>query len=143
MSSAPIKFNSDSEDERRRKEDEEKELYKNKYNQAVNENNNKDNKVIDPHFKRILWHLISSTRGGVNRAKILTYLMENPSNANQISIQLNLDYHTIRHHLIVLVKNNLIMAENEDSHGATYFISPLLEKNQYAFKEIMAKIGKK
>ncbi len=85
--------------------------------------------------------MICSTRGGVNRAKILAFLMKNPSNANQISIPLKLDYKTIGHHLVVLVKNNLIMTENEESYGTTYFISPLLDKNQYAFKGIMAKIG--
>ncbi len=143
----PSNFNSDSgeRDERRKKKEEEErdDSYKNKYKSvaAANENNNKNSKVIDPHFKRILWHLICSTRGGANRAKILAFLMENPSNANQISIQLKLDYKTIGHHLVVLIKNNLIMTENEESYGATYFISPLLEKNQYAFNEIMAKIG--
>ena len=80
----------------------------------------------DPHFKRIVWHLICSTRGGVNRAKILHALTENPSNANQISTQLKLDYKTITHHLDVLKKNGLIITENEDSYGATYFTSPIM-----------------
>ena len=100
-------------------------------------------KPVDPRFKRLLWYLIASTRGGVNRAKIINFLSENPSNANQLSIQLKLDYKTIIHHLDVLKKNGLIISENEESYGATYFISPLIEKNYSAFKEIMATIGKK
>ncbi|TVP40991.1 ArsR/SmtB family transcription factor [Candidatus Nitrosocosmicus arcticus] len=100
-------------------------------------------KSVDPRFKRLLWYLIASTRGGVNRAKIINFLTESPSNANQLSNQLKLDYKTIIHHLDVLKKNGLIITENEESYGATYFISPLIEKNYSAFKEIMATIGKK
>ena len=100
-------------------------------------------KSVDPRFKRLLWYLIASTRGGVNRAKIINFLAESPSNANQLSIQLKLDYKTIIHHLDVLKKNSLIITENEESYGATYFISPLIEKNYSAFKEIMVTIGKK
>ncbi|MDQ4073859.1 MAG: winged helix-turn-helix domain-containing protein [Thermoproteota archaeon] len=98
---------------------------------------------VDPHFKRVLWYLIGSTRGGVNRAKILDFLVESPSNTNQIASQLGLDYKTIVHHLDVLVKNSLIIIENEGSYGSTYFISPLLEKNYFVLEEIMDKIGKK
>ena len=100
-------------------------------------------KSVDPRFKRLLWYLIASTRGGVNRAKIINFLSESPSNANQLSNQLKLDYKTIIHHLDVLKKNSLIITENEESYGATYFISPLIEKNYSAFKEIMVTIGKK
>ena len=61
-------------------------------------------KSVDPRFKRLLWYLIASTRGGVNRAKIINFLSESPSNANQLSNQLKLDYKTIIHHLDVLKK---------------------------------------
>ncbi|MBA2267301.1 MAG: winged helix-turn-helix transcriptional regulator [Nitrosopumilus sp.] len=100
-------------------------------------------KPVDPRFKRLLWYLIGSTRGGINRAKIINFLNENPSNANQLSIQLKLEYKTVTHHLKVLNKNSLIITDNEDSYGATYFISPLMEKNHPAFEEIMDRIGKK
>lgn len=109
-----------------------------------NSEKNKDkNKSIDPHFKRLVWYLIASTRGGVNRAKIIDFLNDSPSNANQLASQLKLDYKTIIHHLEVLKKNGLVITENEESYGATYFISPLIEKNYSAFREIMVKIGKK
>ena len=100
-------------------------------------------KPVDPRFKRLLWYLIASTRGGVNRAKIINFLSESPSNANQLSNQLKLDYKTIVHHLDVLKKNSLIVTDNEESYGATYFISPIIEKNYSAFEEIMVRIGKK
>ena len=100
-------------------------------------------KPVDPRFKRLLWYLIASTRGGVNRAKIINSLTESPSTANQLSNQLRLDYKTIIHHMDVLKKNGLIVVENEESYGTKYFISPIIEKNLFAFDEIMATIGKK
>ncbi|MBA3977488.1 MAG: hypothetical protein H0X50_04740 [Nitrosopumilus sp.] len=36
----------------------------------------KKSKPIGPVFKRLLWHLICSTRGGVNRAKIQNVLTD-------------------------------------------------------------------
>ncbi|MDR4491218.1 MAG: winged helix-turn-helix domain-containing protein [Candidatus Nitrosocosmicus sp.] len=113
---------------------------KNKKTEASNESRDKS---IDPRFRRLVWYLIASTRGGINRAKIIDFLADNPSNANQLASQLKLDYKTIVHHLEVLKKNGLVVTENEDSYGATYFISPLIEKNYSAFREIMAQIGKK
>lgn len=102
-----------------------------------------EEKPVDPRFKRLLWSMIISTRGGINRAKVINFLVESPSNANQVSVQLKLDYKTVIHHLNVLKKNSLIVTDNEDAYGATYFISPLMEKNYSAFKEIMDRIGKK
>ena len=102
-----------------------------------------EEKPVDPRFKRLLWSMIVSTRGGINRAKVINFLVESPSNANQVSVQLKLDYKTVIHHLNVLKKNSLIVTDNEDAYGATYFISPLMEKNYSAFKEIMDRIGKK
>jgi DNA-binding transcriptional ArsR family regulator len=97
----------------------------------------------DPRFKRILWYLIGSTKGGANRAKIIDLLNAHPANANQISSELKLDYKTVIHHLKALVDNGLIITENKESYGATYFLTTLMEKNYEAFKEILVKIGKK
>jgi hypothetical protein len=36
------------------------------------------NSYIDPHFKRVLWYLIGSTKGGVNRAKIIDLINSHP-----------------------------------------------------------------
>jgi predicted transcriptional regulator len=95
---------------------------------------------FDPRFKRLLWYLIASTRGGVSRAKIIALLNSRPSNTNQIASELKLDYKTVAHHLDVLLRNGLIVTENETTYGATYFLSPIMEKNYDAFKEILAKI---
>ncbi|MGI0039807.1 MAG: winged helix-turn-helix domain-containing protein, partial [Nitrososphaera sp.] len=60
---------------------------------------------IDPRFKRILWYLIASSRGGINRAKIIDLVNSRPANANQIASELKLDYKTVLHHLKVLSEN--------------------------------------
>lgn len=98
---------------------------------------------MDPRFKRILWYLIGSTKGGVNRAKIIDLINNHPANANQIASELTLDYKTVIHHLRVLSENGLVITDNKDSYGATYFLTPLMEKNYPSFKEIMVRIGKK
>jgi len=98
---------------------------------------------VDPRFKRLLWYLTCSTRGGFNRLKILELISSNPSNANQIASQLKVDYKTAIHHLDVLSKNGLVITDNRDVYGATYFLTPLMEKNYQLCKEIMDKIGKK
>ena len=98
---------------------------------------------VDPRFKRILWYLIGSTKGGVNRARIIDLVNSHPANANQIASELTLDYKTVIHHLRVLSENGLVITDNKDSYGATYFLTPLMEKNYTSFKEIMVKIGKK
>jgi DNA-binding transcriptional ArsR family regulator len=98
---------------------------------------------LDPRFKRVLWYLIASSRGGVNRAKIIDLVNSRPANANQIAQELKLDYKTVLHHLKVLSENGMIVTDNKDTYGAIYFLTPLMEKNYASFQEILARIGKK
>jgi DNA-binding transcriptional ArsR family regulator len=97
---------------------------------------------IDPRFKRVLWYLIASSRGGVNRAKIIDMINTRPANANQIASELKLDYKTVLHHLKVLTENGMIITENKETYGATYFLTPLMEKNYSSFQEILARVKK-
>jgi DNA-binding transcriptional ArsR family regulator len=99
------------------------------------------NGYIDPRFKRVLWYLISSTTGGVNRAKILEMLSSKPANPHQIAKELNLDYKTVLHHLKVLTNNGLVITDKKGSYGAAYFLTPLMENNYQSFIEILSKIN--
>ena len=63
-----------------------------------------DREYFDPRFRRLLWYLIGSTKGGYNRARILEFIKLQPANANQIASELKLDYKTITHHITVLSK---------------------------------------
>ena len=91
----------------------------------------------DPRFGRLLWYLVRSTRGGLNRLKILELISSNPSNANQIAFQLKLDYKTVVHHLEVLTNNGLVLTDNRELYGATYFLTPLMETNYQLCEEII------
>ena len=102
-----------------------------------------DGSHFDHRFKRMLWYLIGSTKGGANRAKILELVNSHPANPNQISSELKLAYKTINHHLSVLAENGLVITNNKESYGATYFLTPLMEKNYDSLVEILVKIGKK
>jgi len=92
--------------------------------------------------KRLLWWILAGSAGGLNRGRIIELLFEKPRNANEISKVLNLDYKTVRHHIRVLEKNNLITSMGSD-YGKVYFPSDLLEKHKEFFDEIWGKIGKK
>lgn len=93
-------------------------------------------------MKRLLWHLIVGTRGGINRARILVLLKERPYNANSLASELALDYKTVTHHLKVLRKNDLVMASEEDEYGTLYFLTPTMLRYWEDFQEIWEKVGK-
>ena len=92
--------------------------------------------------KRLLWWLLAGSVGGINRGRMLQELFKQPRNANDLSNVLSLDYKTVRHHLKVLEKNNLVTFTGS-GYGQMYFPSDLLENNKVYFDEIWGKIGKK
>ena len=92
--------------------------------------------------KRLLWWLLAGSVGGFNRGRMLESLFDQPKNANELSKTLKLDYKTIRHHLEVLEKNNLVMYTGT-GYGRMFFPSDLIENNKVIFDEIWGKIGKK
>ena len=94
-------------------------------------------------MKNLLWYLIAGTKGGETRGKIIELINKKPSNANKMSESLNLDYKTVRHHLQVLEKNNIITAVNKGNYGAVYFLSELMKQNMEVFGEIWGRFGKK
>jgi DNA-binding transcriptional ArsR family regulator len=85
--------------------------------------------------KVFLWWLITGSKGGENRARIILELEKRPYNANKLAERLSLDYKTIRHHMDVLKENNLVKS-TEEKYGALYFLSDEMENNYDAFLEI-------
>jgi len=78
------------------------------------------------------------------RAKMIEILKETPQNANQLAAQLDVDYKTIRHHVEVLEKNNMITsAGGSGGYGVTYFLSPALEDNYVLFEDIRKRMWQK
>lgn len=85
--------------------------------------------------------MIAGTRGGNTRARIINALIDRPYNANQLSEFIGMDYKTIRHHIGVLMKHSIIVAEGE-KYGAMYFLSSEMEANLDEFGKIWEKIDK-
>lgn len=94
---------------------------------------------MDKDKKILLW-LLAGSRGGVNRALIIKYVISNPSNANRISKATGIEYKTVQHHLNILEKNNLLSSVG-DKYGKTYFPSDTLDKNINEFNEICKNMG--
>ena len=92
-------------------------------------------------MKRLLWWMLAGSSGGLNRGRILMLLKGRPYNAHQMSLELGLDYKTIRHHLDVLVENSLLISRGE-GYGKMYFLSPQLEADFALFEKIWEEIGK-
>ena len=99
-------------------------------------------KAIDtpthPETKKVFWSLFVATRGAANRIKIISLLRKKPSNPNQISKDVEIDYKCTSHHLKAL-ENNHLVEKFQGSGATTFFVSPLFEENQQMFDEIIAK----
>ena len=93
----------------------------------------------DPNARRLLWYLFAVSKGGDNRIRIIDLLSKRPYNINQLAEVLGLDYKAIRHHIMVLEKNNLVSKMGQ-KYGVLYFVSNYLESNIESFNEIRSKI---
>jgi predicted transcriptional regulator len=97
--------------------------------------------VLDPSFRRIMVYLFIGSRGGQNRVRIVESLKGEPSNSNQLSEKLGLDYKTIQHHLKLLEQNGVIVPSAKGSYGAVFFLTPYFERYFDSVREIWAKFG--
>ncbi len=90
-------------------------------------------------MKQVLWWLIAGSKGGINRARIILALHKRPYNANQLTQLFGLDYKTIRHHLDVLKKHQIIRSTGE-GYGTMYFLSETMTTKYKDFMEIWMQI---
>ena len=86
-----------------------------------------------------LWYVLSGTRGGANRARILRALEERPRNANQLAEDLELDYKTVRHHLDVLEENNVV-TDSGDDYGKVYLPTEQARVHWETVEEVIEKV---
>ncbi len=74
------------------------------------------------------------------RYRIMKSIMENPKNANQLSVEAGVNYRTIEHHLKILTENGLLTVMG-DGYGKVYFPSHIMESNLDLFVDISRKAG--
>jgi len=97
--------------------------------------------VVLESFERVLWWLFGGTVGAGTRARVIRAIRERPRNAQQLSQALGLDYTTVRHHLRVLLENNLVVTSGE-GYGKLYFPSNSMESHWGALDTILEKTGR-
>ncbi|PSP80755.1 ArsR family transcriptional regulator [Halobacteriales archaeon QS_4_69_225] len=85
----------------------------------------------------VLWQTLAGTRGGPNRARILRALDERPRNANRLAEDLDLAYNTVRHHLDVLERNDIVTS-GDQSYGTVYLPSDRTRNHWEIVEEIVS-----
>ncbi|HME18683.1 MAG TPA: winged helix-turn-helix domain-containing protein [Nitrososphaerales archaeon] len=93
----------------------------------------------DPELRGLLWFLLGGTRGGRNRARIISKIRERPWNMNQLAGQLSLQYKAVQHHVRVLQRSSLVIASGE-RYGMVYSLSPWMNGHMEIFDEVCAKL---
>jgi len=87
----------------------------------------------------MFWFLFVVSRGDNTRIRIISVLRNIPRNRYQLSVELDLDYKAIQHHLKLLEKNNLVI-KTGNRYGLTYCVSALFDNNEIIFDEIVDKL---
>lgn len=86
-----------------------------------------------------LWYVLTGTRGGPNRVRLLRAIDERPRNANQLADDLDLDYKTVRHHLDVLVENDIVDSSG-DEYGAVYLPTDQVDHHWETVEDIIEEV---
>lgn len=91
-------------------------------------------------MEAVLWYVLTGTRGGTNRARILRTLDERPRNPNRLAERLDLDYKTVRHHLDVLADNGIVTTSG-DGYGAVYLPSERVRREWAVVERVFAAVA--
>jgi DNA-binding transcriptional ArsR family regulator len=86
-------------------------------------------------MEKALWYLLTATRGGANRVRIIDALSERPKNANRLAEELDVGYKTVRHHLDMLTDHGVVESGGND-YGKLYFLTDQFEAHRETFEEI-------
>ena len=89
--------------------------------------------------RQLMYWLIASSKGGLNRAKIILLLKQKPMNTRQLATKMGVHYTTIQHHVDVLLKNGFLASPGA-GYGKVLFLSQDLEDNYAEFQKIAEQI---
>jgi DNA-binding transcriptional ArsR family regulator len=90
-------------------------------------------------MEAVLWYVLMGTRGGKNRVRIIRAIDKRPRNANQLAEDLDLDYKTVRHHLDVLMDNDIVTNSGDD-YGAVYLPTDRARHHWDTVEEIIEEV---
>lgn len=85
-------------------------------------------------MKKIMQWVLLGTKGSKNRIRIIQKIREKPSNVNQLSKELNLNYRTVKHHISKLKEMNLVESYG-GKYGKLYFLSDMMSEYYEEFME--------
>ena len=91
-------------------------------------------------MEAVLWYVFTGTRGGPNRVRLIRAVHDRPRNANQLADDLDLDYKTVRHHLDVLLENDIV-DQSGDEYGAVYLVSEQAQQHWETVEQISDQMG--
>jgi predicted transcriptional regulator len=86
-------------------------------------------------MEKALWYLLTATRGGENRVRLIRVLSERPRNANKLAEELDVSYKTVRHHLDMLEDHGVVESGGNE-YGKLYFLTDRFETNRETFERI-------
>ncbi|GGN86599.1 hypothetical protein GCM10009030_04460 [Haloarcula pellucida] len=92
-------------------------------------------------MEKALWYLLTATRGGANRARIIDALTERPMNANELADELDVGYKTIRHHMEQLEEHDVVESGDED-YAKLYFLTDRFDQYRDTFEDIVEQMDR-
>ncbi|WP_135662224.1 winged helix-turn-helix domain-containing protein [Halorhabdus rudnickae] len=90
-------------------------------------------------MEKALWYLLTATRGGENRARLIRALSDRPMNANKLADELDVEYKTVRHHLDALAEHGVVEPGDAD-YAKLYFLTDRFEQHRDTFEDITERI---
>ncbi len=79
---------------------------------------------------RLLYWMLSASKGGPTRIRILKTLSGKPMNLRKLALELSLDYKTVQGHIEMLIENGILYTPRQ-GYGQVLFISPEWEENEF------------